>query len=306
MRYFCLLIFFFTSHLFSQQRFEVYTINENHNIVDLESYTKVEAPFYKNYHEAYLDIICMIGDGFLDLYHKEEGFVKRFNQRRPESVRINGRIFFYFYDENSTYLIPGIYSEKIVLPKRYIHLRNEKEYLICKKDESYDVFISSNLNETVLEDIKATNYFFRDVVNKEDNKNLNLHIFFGKEHTFVYDSQFRLLQTLNSASNSSQVEQYILKDYIILEDVPKVKDEVFYYEAYSNNNTHTISITKDKMYNISTKRNYNWMYYDNDDKLLLYNLDRNEYYRFKVDFENKRFLIPLNLQNEIGIQFENR
>src|SRR5690606_18761080 len=305
MRYFCLLIFFFTSHSFSQQRFEVFTINETHSIVDLESYTKVEAPLYKHYDVAYLDIICMIGAGFLALYHKQEGFIKRFNQDRPQSVRINGKTFFYFYDEVSTYLIPAIYSEKIILPKRYIHLRKEKGFLICKKDENYDVFISSNLNEPSLEDIQATNYFFREVVDKKDNKKLSIHLFFGKEHTFIYDSQFALLQTLNSASSFSQVEQYILKDYIILEDVPKGKDEVFIQETIYNKYSQSFILEKDKIYKISTNRVFDWSYYHYDEKILLYNYERKEYYLFKVDFENMKFLIPLDLQKDLGIQFEN-
>lgn len=306
MRILVLLIFFsFCKLSFSQNRYEAFGIHDVWKIVDLESMTEVETPNYTDWHRAYLDLLCMKGDNFIDLYHKQKGFIKRFNQKRPESVRINDRTFFYFYDKDSTYLIPGIYSEKIVLPKRYVHLRSENGYLICKKDENYDVFISSNLNKPFLEDIKAADYFFREVVDKKDNKKLTLHLFFGKDHTLIYDSQFLLLQTLNSASDFFQVEQYILQDYIIMEDVPKEKDEVFITEGLFENDSKSMKIIKDATYTLKTNNIFDWSFYDDNNFLLLYNYDRNEYYRFQIDFENKIFLIPLDLQKEIGIQFEN-
>lgn len=289
----------------AQQRYESFVINDSYYIVDLETMTQVETPSYIGSHGAFLDVLCMRGEDFIDFYDLQSGFIKRFNQFRPESIRINGKTFFYFYDEVSTYLIPGIYSEKIILPKRYIHLRKEKEFLICKKDENYDVFISSNLNEPFLEDVQATNYFFREVVDKKDNKKLSLHLFFGKEHTFIYDSQFTLLQTLNSGSSFSQVEQYILNDYIILEDVPKGKDEVFTQELIYNKYSQSFILEKDKIYKISANRVFDWSYYQYDEKILLFNYERKEYYLFKVDFENMKFLIPLDLQKDLGIQFEN-
>lgn len=304
MKYLCLIIFFFANYLYAQQKFEVYVVNDNYYIVDLETETRVETVNYKDAHGAYLDILCMIGDGFLDLYHKEEGFVKRFNQRRPESVRINERIFFYFYDEVSTYLIPGIYSEKIVLPKRYIHLRNEKEYLICKKDDNYDVFISTNLNEPVLEDVQATNYFFREVVDKKDNKKLSLHLFYGKDKTYLYDSDFKLVRTETSASDFFEVEKIVLENYTIIEDVPKVRDEVFVKEVLFEKKSKSMKINKQVSFMIGSNDIFDWTFYDSDNTLFLYNYDRSEYYIFKVDFENKRFLIPTELREKIGLRFE--
>jgi len=39
MKYLCLIIFFFANYLYAQQKFEVYVVNDNYYIVDLETET---------------------------------------------------------------------------------------------------------------------------------------------------------------------------------------------------------------------------------------------------------------------------
>jgi len=65
-----------------------------------------------------------------------------------------------------------------------------------------------------------------------------------------------------------------------------------------------MKINKQVSFMIGSNDIFDWTFYDSDNTLLLYNYDRSEYYIFKVDFENKRFLIPTELREKIGLRFE--
>lgn len=303
MRYFCLIILFFASHLFAQQRYEAYVVNDGYYIVDLKTMTKINTPDYIGQHSAYLDVLCMKGNSFMDFYDLQNGFFKRFNQFRPDVVYINKEAHFCFYDNETTYLIPGTYSKKIKLPKKYHYLRSEEKYLICKYNELYDVYDSSNLGKPILTGLNATDYIFRKVQDKVTNTITGLHLFYGKDKTFFYDSNFELIRTEISTSDFYKVEQLVLNNYMILEDVPKGRDDFFINEGLFEKNANSLKVTKGITYEISTYRFFDWTFYDSDDTLILHNYKRKEYYVFKVDFKNRRFLIPSELQNQIGLEF---
>jgi len=128
-------------------------------------------------------------------------------------------------------------------------------------------------------------------------------LFFGKDKTYFFDSDFKLIKIDSYSSGFYDVEKKVLEDYTILEDVPKVKDEVLVIEGLFEKNSKSMSITKEVSYVIETNDIFDWSYYDFDDTVSLYNYDRSEYYIFKVDFENKRFLIPTDLREKIGLKF---
>jgi len=124
----------------SQQRFESYVVKDKYCIVDLNTMLELETLNYIARHDAYADVLSMIGDGYTDFYDKNTGFLKRFNQRRPDSFTLDGIFYFSFYDEGKTFLIPGYYSKRIVLSKKYEYLRAVQNFLICRKISCYRLF----------------------------------------------------------------------------------------------------------------------------------------------------------------------
>ena len=299
------IFFLYCNLIFAQNKYEAFRLNDEYGIVDTSNLSEHVKPKYIRHHTAFSNVLCLMTNSYTDFYDKNIGFLKRFNQSRPELIHHKNETYFCYFDEENSYLIPHNYYNRIILPKRYIDLFCNKDYLICKGEGYFDVYEWGNFINPLISNVKAIHYVFRQLLVKNSDNIIGAYLFFGRDETFHFNDDFELVKTYEKVSEVYQLEKLLIKNYGIVEDVPKVSDyEPFIKTSFfvTDSNFMDISNEEGEEYKIKTNKKYDWSLYD-EEYLVLHNTKRNEHYSFLIDFKNKKFLIPKEYQKTIGIKF---
>ncbi|MCL1673799.1 hypothetical protein [Elizabethkingia ursingii] len=303
----------FTVLVGAQERYEAFGINNKYGIVEIQNQKEYVAPDYSNINLLVTDYLALQNGDQVSFYSKETGEKTVLDRVRIQFIYLKDKAYEHFQDANKSYLIADRFNEKIVLPHKYSSVGNQffkegRKYFVGVHDHKLDIYKSSDITKPLIKDMKASRYFTDFYTKISASEALQLHIFYGEGTVEVYDDHLKLIKSYNeNAIGLSDLNEILGKDYKQVWRPVGISNIVageFWWKGKSTGGKTKIWNRKNLNKSFVINGDYDiWDIKFNDQWIDIRNKDRTKLYKFRVDIENKKIILPQKYQEELSPVF---
>lgn len=287
-----------------QNNYEAFQYENKFGVVEINTLNEFIAPSYSSQNDFFIPITL--------IDYPEYTFINRTTGEKQtytttnEELRFNGMYYMHFYKSGKSVFISRDTKSKITLNKEYRNAIGNGNDLMVQHNGLYEVYAEPNFKTPKVKNIKAKKVFTDFVFRKRTQKIEYVNIFYGNDAVYVYDKKYNLLKKYPSkveyesrmfdviAGEFTEANQKNLNGYGI---APR-----YFTDEFKNGYTTFKSIEYKKAFKIKGEfRNSN--IYDTEDCIILTEKQSGKKYSFKIDFEKKRFLLPLKYQELLELTF---
>lgn len=291
----------------AQQKYEAFLYKGKYGITDLETLTESSLTNNTDRDVRLEDKIALLNGNEYTFYDKNTGEGVSYTYVQDVG-KINSKEYKHFRKDGKSYLISSRYDEKITLDDAYDDIVAKYNFLIMGKAGKYCVYRGMNRDDAILNDIPGIRVYSDYFINSKTNENEYLYIFYGAGTTHVYKENFELFKKYTSKADTEEnIKHMIRADYrwhmkarsLRILHSEKFKLDIDSIQKFTvitfDNNADKQSIKIAKLLN----KNQTIM---SSDHWLSFKDSHGDDYGFRVDFENRRFLLPKKYQEELGLQ----
>lgn len=307
---FCFFLCFLASAQDTFNTFDGFGIDKKYGLVNVENQTEIIAPSYAQIIFTFTDYVGFKNETDVDLFSKKTGEKLSFKETYQTDLYLKRVKYTHFQDQNFSYLISNVVSERLQLPKKYQSLSTQHNYLIAFAANSYDVYKDTNLNVPKIAALKASAFhsYIANVAKQDDFSTVN--VFYGLGTIYVYSEEFELLKTYkNKAKDQNKMLTVLQKDFPAVDTKEMMQTSMIGYPNWRYehlNGVTKVSLFSDpKKYFYVAKKCEAQLVPGNDDWVEIQLLESKGTYQFMVDFEHQRFNLPAKYIQELGLKFEN-
>ncbi|MCP1251974.1 MULTISPECIES: DUF4640 domain-containing protein [Elizabethkingia] len=303
----------FTAFVGAQERYEAFGVNNKYGIVDIQNQKEYVAPDYNDINLLVTDYLALQNGNQVSFYSRETGEKIVLDRVKWQNVYLNDKKYEHFQDANNSYLIADRFKEKIVLPRKYSAVGNQffkegRKYFVGVHDHKLDIYKSSDITKPLIKDVKASEYF-TDFYTKTGTAEVKqLHIFYGEGMVNVYNDHLKLIKSYKgNAAGLGDLNDIMEKDYKQVLRPPSVSNVFagdFWWKGKSTGGKTKIWNRKNLSKSFVVNGDYGiWDIKYNNQWIDLRNEDRTKLYKFRVDMENKKIILPQKYQEELSPVF---
>lgn len=292
----------------AQPVYEVFAVNGKYGIVNTTDFSTFVVPSYPLFDDFYQDCLALGNGTACYFFDKTSGDKTIFINLYQSSVKINGKNYFHFVNNQYSYLIPDVVKEKIKLPKKYDYFKTEDKHLVSKAVNGFDVYKTTQFSKPVISDILATACYLGIFQQINTDHFKTLWIFYGKSSVFVYSDTFKRLKKYPVKVTTLDEALTVIKEHFIPVATKELTNTnavipLYWRKSYENGITTVTSWKNAK--NVFTVKGYfeAYKWFDDENWVQLQSLENKENYIFKLDFANKRVLLPKTYLNQLHITF---
>lgn len=289
----------------AQEKYEAFQYEGKYGVVEINTLNEFIEPTYSNLN-SYFDPITLINGIEYTFIDRITGKAESYTSTNEE-LRFNGNYYMHFYKEGKSVFIPRDAKNKITFNKEYREATGNGSDLIVKNNGLYDVYADPNFKTPKVKDLKAKKVYRDFVFRKRTQKEEYLTIFYGNDAIYVYDRNFNLLKKYPSTETyESSMFEVISGEFTKIEKVGNLSNYAVapqYFTANFKEGYSTITSVEYK-HTFTIKGNFRTStIYGEEDWLVLTEKETDKKHSFKVDFKNKRFLLPKKYQEILEVKF---
>lgn len=292
--------------LFSQDRYEIFKFEDKFGVVDTNNFSEyIASTFEKSRLNLFSDLV-LVND-------KKYKFVNKKTGTNEDYVILNhglycNKIFYQAFEKDEKMvLIPLNTSKKLVFNKKYTSAVGVEDAVILGNSNYFDVYINPDFQTPKLKNIAATNVFTSQMLNKASKKTEEITIFYGLAKIIVYDSKFNILKNYpKKVTDESEMKNLIAADFGEIKTESSMGTMVVprYYSAESKDDvTVFTNISISKSFSIKGKFNMDSYFMEPSEWIEITNEETKKSYIFRIDFNNKQFMMPQKYQEILGLKF---
>lgn len=293
----------------AQERYEAFGVNNKYGIVDIQNQKEYVAPDYSDINLLITDYLALQNGNQVSFYSRETGEKTVLEKLKWQNVYLNDKKYDHFQDANNSYLIADRFKEKIVLPRKYSVVDSQffkegQKYFVGVHDHKLDIYKSSDITKPLIKDVKASEYF-TDFYTKTGNAEvMQLHIFYGEGMVNVYNDHLKLIKSYKgNAAGLGDLNNIMEKDYKQVLRPPSVSNVFageFWWKGKSTGGKTKIWNRENLSKSFVINGDYDiWDVKFNDQWIDIRNEDRTKLYKFRVDMENKKIILPQKYLEEL-------
>ncbi|AQX10371.1 hypothetical protein [Elizabethkingia ursingii] len=303
----------FTILVGAQERYEAFGVNNKYGIVEIQNQKEYVAPDFSDINLLVTDYLALQNGNQVSFYSRETGEKTVLDKVKWQNVYLNDKKYEHFQDANNSYLIADRFKEKIILPRKYSAVDNQffkegRKYFVGVHDHKLDIYKSSDITKPLIKDVKASGYFTDFYTKTGTTEVKQLHIFYGEGMVNVYNDHLKPIKSYKgNAAGLGDLNDIMEKDYKQVLRPPSVSNVFageFWWKGKSTGGKTKIWNRKNLNKSFVINGDYGiWDIKYNNQWIDLRNEDRTKLYKFRVDMENKRIILPQKYQEELSPVF---